>query len=114
VKREKILALGSFQTINSFIDANTEVVDVEGRTFLPGFSFIECHHHIVLYQHTTDFFLQMPMQLIMIFTEDCTTIETIIKDTVSERLDKIKKRQQKKILVKIPFLGAYSGDRTMN
>jgi len=32
-------------------------------------------------------------------------IETIIKGTVIERLDKIKKEAVEKILVKIPFLG---------
>jgi len=43
VKGEKILSLGPFQAINSFIDADTEVVDLEDRTLLP-----EYHHHTVL------------------------------------------------------------------
>ncbi|XP_065888308.1 putative amidohydrolase YtcJ [Dysidea avara] len=46
VKGEEILTLGPYQNIKSLIDTNTEVIDLKGKTLLPGF--IECHQHATL------------------------------------------------------------------
>jgi hypothetical protein len=43
VQDDKIIAIGSDDQIISQIDASTEVIDLKGRTLLPGF--IDCHAH---------------------------------------------------------------------
>src|SRR5512143_1790793 len=42
---EKILAVGSNQDVDQERGAGTAVIDLEGRTLLPGF--IDCHSHII-------------------------------------------------------------------
>jgi hypothetical protein len=43
VQDDKIVAVGSDKEITSQIDPDTEVIDLQGRTMLPGF--IDCHAH---------------------------------------------------------------------
>lgn len=47
VQGDKIVAVGSDEEITSQIDADTEVIDLKGKTLLPGF--IDCHAHPMHY-----------------------------------------------------------------
>jgi hypothetical protein len=44
VRGEEILAIGSEEEISSFIGPDTRVVDLQGRTLMPGF--IDSHSHV--------------------------------------------------------------------
>jgi predicted amidohydrolase YtcJ len=47
VKGNRIVGVGSNQEIKCFIGEETEVIDLEGKTLLPGF--IDSHIHLILY-----------------------------------------------------------------
>ncbi|WP_042347029.1 amidohydrolase [Bacillus massiliigorillae] len=46
IKKNKIIAVGSNQEINSYIDDGTKVINLEGKTVLPGF--IDSHLHVLV------------------------------------------------------------------
>lgn len=47
VKGNKIIAVGNFHSLQHLIGPNTERIDLEGRSLLPGFN--DAHLHLVLY-----------------------------------------------------------------
>ena len=47
VKDNRIIGLGSNLEMNKFIGEKTEVIDLAGKSLLPGF--IDAHTHLVLY-----------------------------------------------------------------
>lgn len=47
IRDKKIIAVGSDQEINDYISSNTEVIDLDGKTVLPGL--IDVHGHIHTY-----------------------------------------------------------------
>ncbi|MBM7645595.1 putative amidohydrolase YtcJ [Scopulibacillus daqui] len=47
VKDNRIVAVGSFQEVQDYIGEETEVIDLEGKTLLPGF--IDSHVHLTMY-----------------------------------------------------------------
>ena len=50
VKGDKIIAVGTNESINEVIDNNTEVIDINGKTMLPGIN--DAHIHAALYGGT--------------------------------------------------------------
>jgi predicted amidohydrolase YtcJ len=70
VKDKKIIAIGSNKDLESLAGKNTEVIDLSGRTVLPGF--IESHFHPDWYA----------LSLLEVNLEKCTNIESNIRNPV--------------------------------
>src|ERR1044071_913001 len=45
IRGKRILALGTWDELQSLVDGDTDVVDLEGRTLVPGF--IDAHGHLM-------------------------------------------------------------------
>jgi predicted amidohydrolase YtcJ len=66
VKDKKIIAIGGNGEIQSLAGSNTEVIDLDGRTVLPGF--IDCHFHPDWYA----------LSLLEVNLETCTTVDEVL------------------------------------
>jgi predicted amidohydrolase YtcJ len=67
VKGKKIIAIGSNKELESLAGKNTEVIDLSGRTVLPGF--IESHFHPDWYA----------LSLLEVNLEKCTNVDDVLK-----------------------------------
>src|SRR4030043_2200624 len=67
VKGKKIIAIGSNKELESLAGKNTEVIDLSGRTVLPGF--IESHFHPDWYA----------LSLLEVNLEKCTNIDDVLR-----------------------------------
>ncbi|MFX1385194.1 MAG: amidohydrolase, partial [Promethearchaeota archaeon] len=76
IEGEKIKAVGTLEQVKLQMDKNSEIINLEGRTLLPGF--IDCHMHPML---TVFFSINLDLSLVKSLEE----LQTILKATAIEK-----------------------------
>ena len=76
----KILAVGSNEKIRSLINKKFEIIDLKGKTVLPGF--VDCHTHFLYFASTLD-------------TLDIRKVKTLesLKSRIKKKLKDLKKKE---------------------